>query len=204
MIWKSQFQNILRATNLIGYVDGSSPCPPALIQDSTGKESTNSEFLTCKQVDSHLLSCITATLTPAVFTSVLQCSTSCEVWTLLTKRFTSLSRSHIHQLKNKLNAVSKKSLSMEDYLLQIKIISDQLALVSSPVEEEDLILIVLNGLPVEYNSLKTAIRARPESITMSDLSSLLCLEALHVESESHPSSSLSDHCCIFCNQRSRI
>ena len=133
LIWKSQFQSILRATNLIGYVDGSSPCPPALIHDSTGKESTNSEFLAWKQIDSHLLSCITATLTPAVFTSVLQCSTSCEVWTLLTKRFTSLSRSHVHQLKNKLNAISKKSLSMEDYLLQIKTISDQLALVSSPI-----------------------------------------------------------------------
>lgn len=62
---------------------------------------------------------------------------------------------------------------MEDYLNQFKSISDQLALASAPVEDEDLVLLVLNGLPDEYNAFKTTIRARSDPISMEDLSSLL-------------------------------
>ncbi|XP_028095425.1 putative protein TPRXL [Camellia sinensis] len=97
------------------------------------------------------------------------------------KRFTALSRSHIHQLKNKLQSLSKKSQPMEAYLQQFKDISDQIALVTTPIDDEDLILLVLNGLPDEYNSFKTAIRARSGAVTMEEVSSLLCSEAIHIE-----------------------
>lgn len=137
IVWKTQLQNILRATNLLNYVDGTLDSPPATVKDSEGKDVINSEFLSWTQIDSHLLSCITATLTPSVFTSVLHCKSCHEVWIYLDKRFTSFSRSHIHQLKNRLNGVKKKSDSMEDYLLQIKNFADQLALASSPVENFD-------------------------------------------------------------------
>lgn len=70
---------------------------------------------------------------------------------------------------------------MEEYLGQIKIISDQLSLVSSPIDDEDLKLLILNGLPDEYNALKTTIRARSEPISVDSLCSLLCSESVHVE-----------------------
>lgn len=140
-------------------------------------------------VDAHLLSCITATLSPPIFTSVCSCKSSFDVWISLENRFTSLSRSHIHQLKNQLNRLSKKGHSMEDYLGQVKTLSDQLTLVSSPIDDEDLVLIILNGLPDEYNAFKTTIRARAESISVDCLCSLLCSEAVHVESSAKHSGS---------------
>ena len=170
-------------------MDGTCACPSATITDSEGKNVINPEFLSWTQIDAHLLSCITATLTPTVCTSVFHCKSCQEIWTYLDKRFTSLSRSHIHQLKNKLSSIMKKSESMEDYLAQIKSLADQLALAASPIEDEDLVLITLNGLPSEYNALKVAIRARSEAITMEDLASLLCSEALHIEADHKSSSS---------------
>ena len=115
IIWKSQFQNILRATKLLGFVDGSVLCPSSTIQDADGNSVPNPVFTHWITIDAHLLSCITATLSPSIFTSVLHCGTSTEVWNTLATRFTSLSRSHIHQLKNKLNHLTKKNLTMEDY-----------------------------------------------------------------------------------------
>ncbi|XP_028074887.1 uncharacterized protein LOC114277205 [Camellia sinensis] len=44
---------------------------------------------------------------------------------------------------------------MEEYLNQFKVITDQLALVSSLVNDKDLILLILSGLPDECNALKT-------------------------------------------------
>ncbi|GMQ00457.1 hypothetical protein CsSME_00047546 [Camellia sinensis var. sinensis] len=178
IVWKTHLQNILRATNLLCYVDGTCACPSATITDSEGKNVINPEFLSWTQIDAHLLSCITATLTPTMFTSVFHCKSCQEIWTYLDKRFTSLSRSHIHQLKNKLSSIMKKS-----------DLADQLALAVSPIEDEDLVLITLNGLPSEYNALKVAIRARSEAITMEDLAFLLCSEALHIEADHKSSSS---------------
>ncbi|KAI8567465.1 hypothetical protein RHMOL_Rhmol02G0123900 [Rhododendron molle] len=41
IIWQCQFQNILRANGLIGYVDGSIKCPPLKVTDANGKEVLN-------------------------------------------------------------------------------------------------------------------------------------------------------------------
>ena len=71
---------------------------------------------------------------------------------------------------------------MEDYLHKFKVLADQLALASSSVDDEDLVLLILNGLPEEYNAFKTTIRARSDPITVDQLCSLLCSESIHIES----------------------
>ncbi|GMQ02736.1 hypothetical protein CsSME_00048827 [Camellia sinensis var. sinensis] len=53
---------------------------------------------------------------------------------------------------------------MEEYLTQIKEISNQLRLASSMVDDEDMVLRTLNGLPEEYDAHKTAIRAQVQEV----------------------------------------
>ena len=60
---------------------------------------------------------------------------------------------------------------MEEYLNQFKILFDQFALASSPVDDEDLVLLILNGLPEEYNAAKTAIHTRSYLISIDQLCS---------------------------------
>mgnify|MGYP003702381055 CR=1 FL=1 len=145
IIWKNQVQNILKATQLLSFVNGTQVCPSSTIINEHNHEILNPAYTNWMLIDSHLLSCLTTTLSPSIFTSVLHCSTSYEVWSVLLKRFTSLSQSHIHQLKNKLSQIVKKDHTMDTYLTQIKSIADQLALVASPVDDEDLVLLILNG-----------------------------------------------------------
>ncbi|KAG5547055.1 hypothetical protein RHGRI_012926 [Rhododendron griersonianum] len=77
---------------------------------------------------------------------------------------------------------------MEEYLEQIKAIANQLALVTASVDDDDLILAALNGLPVEYDPLATTIRAQLGTITMEQVSALLCSESIHIESKAKKSS----------------
>ena len=58
---------------------------------------------------------ISTTLSP----TILYCKSSSELWNVLDKLITSLSRSHIHQLKHKLHTIKKSGL-MDQYLQQIK------------------------------------------------------------------------------------
>ena len=183
LIWISQLQNVLRATDLLDFVIGLVPCAVPDILDSFGEIVSNLEFLKWKTMDAHLLSFITATLSPSVFSSVLHHQHCFQVWSALEKKYTSLSRSHIHHLKIQLQSTTKRGATMEEYLAKIKEISNQLRLASSMIDDEDLVLITLNGLPDEYEALKTAIRARVESISMEDLCSLLCSEAIHIENK---------------------
>ncbi|XP_028092800.1 uncharacterized protein LOC114292993 [Camellia sinensis] len=185
LIWKNQTQNILKATDLLGIVDGTSPCPSVIIKDDSESNVDNLVYFQWKLEDAHLFSCITATLSPAIYSTMLHLHSYSEVWSALHKRFTALSRSHMHQLKNKLNSVTKKTDSIKAYLTNIKELISQLAFASTFINDEDLVLLILNGLHGEYDAFKTTIRARSESISMDELSSLLLSNAIHVVSKHH-------------------
>ena len=61
-------------------------------------------------------------------------------------------------------------------------------MVFAHIDDEDLVLTVLNGLPSKYDAFKTSIRTRAGSISMEELCSLLCSEAIHIESKRKPTS----------------
>lgn len=70
----------------------------------------------------------------------------------------------------------KSSLSMAEYLQQVKSLVDTLVVVSSSIEEEDIVLHVLNGLPTKYHPFKTAIRTRSKSVSVAKSNDLLLIE----------------------------
>lgn len=95
------------------------------------------------------------------------------MWLALECRFSSLSCSHIIQLKTQLQNTKKGSLTISEYLQFIKHLFDSLDAVSSPVDVDDLVLYTLNGFPTEYNSIKTSIRTRSSTISIEELHVLL-------------------------------
>ncbi|KAL0922309.1 hypothetical protein M5K25_006283 [Dendrobium thyrsiflorum] len=76
-----------------------------------------------------------------------------------------------------------KDLPMQQYLSQIKNIVDNIAASGSTVDQEDIILYTLNGLPSTYNLFKTSICTSPLPIDLDTLYSLLCSEEIHVNQE---------------------
>lgn len=183
------------------FVDGTGVTPPPKIRNSSNEEVTNPDFLQWLVDDAHLMSCISGTLTSAIYSVVLNCNTSREAWTSIEKRFTTLSRSHVHQLKNRLNSMTKNTSTMEVYLQQIKGLSDQLTLTGATIDDEDLVLITHNGLSDEFRAFKTSIRTRPFPITMEELCSLLLSEAIHEDSSLKSSQSSSDLTVAFATSR---
>ncbi|KAJ8622060.1 hypothetical protein MRB53_030589 [Persea americana] len=173
LLWRSQFLLVLRAHGLIGFVDGSNVCPDEFVvsSENLNPNEINPLFSSWIQQDQVVLCLINATLSEGVFAHVVGLQTSSVVWLALERRFASLSRSHIIQLKSQLQTIKKGSLSIDEYVKKIKHIVDSLATVCSPVDDEDIIIYTLNGLPPEYGPFRTSIRTR---------SALMLLEELHV------------------------
>ena len=73
-----------------------------------------------------------------------------------------LSMTHLWKLK-------KNSQSIVEYMQSIKKITDDLTLVRYPLNDDELVIHVLNGLGSEYKELWAAIRTQDASISFEDL-----------------------------------
>lgn len=87
--------------------------------------------------------------------------------------FASKTRARIMHLKECLSRSTKGSKSISEYLHGIKALSDELAIINSPVDDMDLVIHTLNGLGNEYREVAAALRTRETSIGFDDLHDLL-------------------------------
>jgi len=62
---------------------------------------------------------------------------------------------------------------MYEYLHGIKALSDELAIINSPLNDDDIVIHTLNGLDTEYHEIIAALRARENPIGFDDLHDVL-------------------------------
>ena len=108
-------------------------------------------------IDGQLLSCLIATISPPILPQVLGLEQANQVWKSLEKRFSSLSRSQIYDLKNSLYNL-KKTTTVQAYVNQIKEFARKLAATGSSLDDEELVYHTLKGLPPAFNSFKITMR----------------------------------------------
>lgn len=141
LLWR-----IMRANGFYEYLDGSIVCPPTHIQNTEGTLVPNSKFALWKLIDTQLLMCLTASLSPSTLPYILGLHHAWQVWISLSNRYNSLSKSHVQDLKGRLYTITKTS-TIEKYVDTIKEYAQKLVAAGSPVDDEDLIFHTLRGLP---------------------------------------------------------
>ena len=169
--WKHQLIIILEAYSLIQHIDDIASKPSPFVLDAAGSATSiaNSKFQAWKIRDMALLSLINSTLTPQVFSLVVGITSSREVWNTLEQRFTSTSKANILNLKLELQGIKKGNESVNSFLQKIKVACDKLLAVGVPVDNEELICIVLRGLPREFAHFCSAICTKSDPITYEQL-----------------------------------
>lgn len=90
-------------------------------------------------------------------------------WLVLENKFSSLSYANIFHLKNRLQTINKGDPTIQEYLQQIKNLTDTLTAIATLVDDEDAILFTLNGLLSTFNSFKTAVHLQSNPITLLEL-----------------------------------
>lgn len=183
--------NALHANGFIEYVDGTHSPPPIQIHDTSNNLITNPAYLLWKLIDNQLLSCLTASLSASTLPLVLGLEHGFEVWSCLEQRFNSLSRSNIHDLKRTLFNFTKTG-SLDQYLDEIRICAQKLSAVGYIVDDDDMIFHTLNGLPVEFDPIKSSIGAQRD-LKFHELVSILKAE----ESRLHKSKGESRATSVF-------
>ncbi|GJS73988.1 nucleotide-binding alpha-beta plait domain-containing protein [Tanacetum coccineum] len=132
--------------NLMGYVDGSIPCPSKTFSVTEGVTVSKENHST----------------------------TSHALWLSLEKEYTPHSTSREYTLKTQLLRIEMHGdETISAYLNHAQEYADALATIGERVKDKDLVMLVVSGLHEEYNDLKTTITARQSLTAFSELHALL-------------------------------
>ncbi|KAG6776831.1 hypothetical protein POTOM_016621 [Populus tomentosa] len=200
--WKLQFQTLFIGYDILGYIDGSKPCPSATIltdhstipnpayhiwirQDQLilnaliGSLSPTLIPFVARSTTSREAWNIIGSLSPTLIPFVARSTTSREAWNILANTYAKPSRGRIKQVKALFKQSTKGNLNITDFLQSVKARADELAILGAPIDEEDLTEKILDELDDDYKELVLAIQARDHSISFDELhEKLLTFEAM--------------------------
>jgi len=108
LIWSSELVRFLVSNGLMGFVDGSEPCPSEFRLGNEGKvtgSTLNPEFLLWTEKDQFVLGLINASLADNVVSIVFGLNHAREAWLCISNRFASQTRSRINRLVRDLQSL---------------------------------------------------------------------------------------------------
>lgn len=176
--WRALVLAAVRAYDLEGFLDGSTPPPPR----STPGNPLNPVFNTWICFDQFLLHWLLNSITETMIEHVVNCRSANEIWTTLGTLFHTISKARILQIKGLLQSTKKGNLSIHEYLLKMKRFADTLLEAGDPVSDENLCLYILGGLGSEYESVMVALTNRSEQLTLQDLQFNLQTHEMRIQS----------------------
>lgn len=162
MTWSLQIHALLEGYDLAGFLDGSSPAPAQTITVDN-VVSTNPDYTKWRRQDRLVYSGLIGTLSPSIQTLVTNTKTSQDVWKSLSATYATPSRGHIQQLRLQLKHFTKGDKTIDDYMRGLTSRFDQLALLGKPLDHEDKIEFIIDGLPEEYKSVSDQLEGRDVS-----------------------------------------
>ena len=169
---------VLETYSLFELLDDTQSIPEKFLKDLSGSVTAiiNPDYSIWKSKEKALLTFISSTLTPSILALIVGCHSVMEVWKVLENCFSSISRSHIMNLKGELHNIRKGCDSIDVYLQKIKVVRDKLMAVGVILDDEELLHIAIKGLPKEYNAFGSAIRTRSIQVSFDELTTLLGAE----------------------------
>ena len=150
---KLQFNTLFIGYDLIGFIDGSKPCPLPTIIATINSQITNPIFTQCKRQDQLILNTLIGSISPTIIPFVASATTCCEAWNILVNTYAKPSRGHHLQIKIHLKNPHKGSRSVTKYLQWFKCHVYELALLGAPIDAIKLIeQKILDGLNDEFHA----------------------------------------------------
>ncbi|KAB2626027.1 hypothetical protein D8674_017687 [Pyrus ussuriensis x Pyrus communis] len=157
---RAQFNALLYGYDLMGYVDGSHLCP------STTQTVLRTFWI---RQDQLLLHAILASVSPQVISLIASAKTSKEAWDKLLHLFASKARARVLGLKERLTLLRRENKPISEYLQEVRIIADELAIIDVPLSDDDLLLYILNGVGSDFKEIAAVVRSRDTLISFENL-----------------------------------
>lgn len=166
LMWSCQVHALFDGYELAGFLDGSKATPAPTIT-TNGTTSANPGYTHWKRQDKLVYSALLGAISTSNQPLVSRATTSAQIWDTLYATYAKPIRGHVKQLKQQLRQWTKGGKSIDEYLQGLTTRFDQLAILGKPVDHEDQVEHVLEGLPEEYKQVVDQIEGKdaPPSLT---------------------------------------
>jgi hypothetical protein len=152
MFWRAQVALLLGSHYLMGYVDGTLPCPHVIVDSVNGPVYNPAHRVWVGQ-DQANLSSIQGKLTPEVAGMLVFAKTSHEAWTILERSFASQSQARCSALCRELGECEKLDSTATVFYNKVKALVDTLASIGQPLTDSEFNSYIVNGLDEDYDGL---------------------------------------------------
>ncbi|XP_010481200.1 PREDICTED: uncharacterized protein LOC104760047 [Camelina sativa] len=162
LLWKTQFESLLRSQKLLGFVNGEIPRPAATRVTTVNNQQVtdpNPAYEAWICTDELIKSWLFGTLSEEVLGLVHALSTSQEVWMSLASSFNRSSVSRECELLRRLNLLNMKDKTFSVYCREFRAVCDNLSAIGKHVNESMKVVLFLNGLAREYDPIATVIQS---------------------------------------------
>ncbi|EYU20927.1 hypothetical protein MIMGU_mgv11b021353mg [Erythranthe guttata] len=126
--WHAIFTTILVGYDLMGYLDGTLPCPSTPTEKSSAGDLAH--YAHGYRQDQLLLNAIFSSVSETVMPLITMTTTS-------PRLFASKSRARIIQLKEDLTLIQQGFGTVSEFLHAVKVTADELSLIDAPVSDDD-------------------------------------------------------------------
>lgn len=123
--------------------------------------------------DQQVLGFLLSTLSRYVLTQVAIASTAAQAWQQICAMFTTQTEAQSLNIRLILINAQKGNMSVSQYYGKMKALRDEIATSRKPLDEEDLLAYILDGLNEDFEPVVSAVVARNETVTMSEVCSQL-------------------------------
>lgn len=135
-------------------------------------------YLDWEQQDALVCMWLLSTISVSLLPKLVDCTHAWQVWTKVHRYFAAQLTTKARQLRSELRRLSKGNLTIDAFMARVREINESLISVGDPVPLRNLIEIVLDALPEEYDSIVAAVNSKEDLSTLEDLeSSLLAHES---------------------------
>ena len=149
ILQKTQMENVMYVNAFEEHIKGlRNYAPKTNIVDAI-----NPKFLTQRRFDHMIWSQICSSLTSEIMGQIIGYQICNTTWTTLEKKISTSSKAKRMQLMLAFQTTQKGSLSMMEYILKLKTLTDNLAVIGEPVTKQDQILQLLGAPGANYNSI---------------------------------------------------
>jgi len=103
-----------------------------------------------------------------------------QAWDTLVKMYSTNTQARKMQLKQELHNLQKNKMNISDYFKKVKNLADALAFIGTLIDDEDLVVMTLNGLGKDYSQFRTSIVVSKTFPNFQNLITLLISEEMRI------------------------
>ncbi|KAL4310209.1 hypothetical protein GQ457_01G001580 [Hibiscus cannabinus] len=160
LLWHQQVLLTIKTHRLLKFIDDNVTWPPQYV-NKDGVVSINPDYELYEEQDGALASWLLSTVSEEVLPHLIGHNTASEIWNTLHRLYSGKTTSRLMTYRRLLHSQKKGDLTMRDYLMKLKSECDSLASCGEIISEQEHVTAILNGLPLEYDSVITVITVNP-------------------------------------------